>query len=293
MCRWMAWFGQPLPLEELLFKTQHGIVDQALHARMGAEPTNGDGFGVGWYDALGGGPGVYRSVAPAWSDPNLRELAAHVASPLFLAHVRAAIGSPVQETNCHPFRRGRWLFVHNGYLEGFRALRRDLMLAVAPELFADIHGSTDTEVLFHLALTLGLEEDPIAAMERTVGLVEDYAGRHGIEDAVQGSFGISDGETLWAVRYASNGHARSLFVSADVDTIRDLHRDNPRLQQLGADDRVIVSEPFSDLPGLWEPVDESSALTVRRGGVCEQRPFLPDRAGAVAPASGAPDAVAG
>ena len=118
MCRWMAWLGQPALVDELLFKTRHGIVDQSLHARMGAEPTNGDGFGLGWYGA-GEGPAVYRSVAPAWGDANLRELAAHIESPLFLAHVRAAIGSPVQQTNCHPFRRGRWLFVHNGYLGSF------------------------------------------------------------------------------------------------------------------------------------------------------------------------------
>ena len=167
MCRWMAWLGQPLLIEELLFNTQHGIVDQSMHARMGAEPTNGDGFGLGWYGG-GVGPAVYRSVAPAWADPNLRELAAHVESSLFLAHVRAAIGSPVQETNCHPFRRGDWLFVHNGYIGDFHLLRRDLMLAIDPELFAEVQGSTDTEVVFNLGLTNGLEEDPIEALEATV-----------------------------------------------------------------------------------------------------------------------------
>ena len=106
--------------------------------------------GLGWYGA-GKGPAVYHSVAPAWGDANLRELAAHVESPLFLAHVRAAIGSPVQQTNCHPFRHGQWLFVHNGYIGDFHAIRRDLMLAIDPGLFADITGSTDTEVVFRLA----------------------------------------------------------------------------------------------------------------------------------------------
>jgi glutamine amidotransferase len=241
---------------------------------MGAEPTNGDGFGVGWY-GQGDGPGVYRSVSPAWSDPNLRELAAHVESRLFLAHVRAAIGSPVQRTNCHPFRHGKWLFVHNGYIADFHELRRDLMLALALEHFAAVQGSTDTEVVFRLALTLGLEEDPLGAMEQTVGHIEELAGRHGIDDVVQGSFGISDGESLWAVRYATDGHARSLFVSSDVDTIRALHPENERLQRLGLDDRIVVSEPFSELPGLWEPVPEASTLTIHRGGVCDQRPFRP------------------
>ena len=274
MCRWMAWFGQPLLIDELLFKTPHGIVDQSLHSRLGAEPTNGDGFGLGWYGE-GEGPAIYRSVTPAWADANLRELAAHIESPLFLAHVRAAIGSPVQQSNCHPFRRGRWLFVHNGYLGGFHAVRRELMLAIDPQRFPDVGGSTDTEVVFHLALTLGLEDAPIEALERTVGVIEAVARAHGIPDAVQATFGVCDGSTLWAVRHATEGPPRSLYASADVDTIRRLHPDNERFQRLTADDRLIVSEPFSDLPGVWQEIPEATAVTVRRGGVLEQQAFRP------------------
>jgi glutamine amidotransferase len=270
----MAWLGQPVLIDELLFKSQHGIVDQSLHARMGAEPTNGDGFGLGWYGA-GEGPAVYRSVAPAWADANLRELAAHIESPLFLAHIRAAIGSPVQQTNCHPFRDGRWLFVHNGYVEDFGALRRDLMLAIDPDRFAAVEGSTDTEVVFQLAVTFGLADDPLAALERTVGLIEETARRQGREPLVQGTFGVADGESLWAVRYATHGTARSLFASADVATVRALHPDNMRLARLSEDDRVIVSEPFSDLPGVWEEIAQSTGVRVGRGGVLERRDFRP------------------
>ena len=274
MCRWMAWLGQPVQIDELLFKTQHGIVDQSLHARMGAEPTNGDGFGLGWYGA-GQGPAVYRSVAPAWADANLRELAAHIESPLFIAHIRAAIGSPVQQTNCHPFRHGRWLFVHNGYVADMPALRRDLMLAIDPERFPAVEGSTDTEVVFHLALTHGLEDDPPAALERTVGIVEDTARRLGVEPVVQATFGISDGESLWAVRYATEGVARSLFASSDAAAVRRLYPDNPRLARLGDDDRLIVSEPFSELPGLWEEIPQSTAVRIAPDGVFERREFQP------------------
>jgi predicted glutamine amidotransferase len=274
MCRWMAWLGQPVLIEELLFNTQHGIVDQSLHARMGAEPTNGDGFGLGWYGTREE-PGLYLSVAPAWADPNLRELAAHIESPLFMTHIRAAIGSPVQQTNCHPFRNGRWLFVHNGFISGFDRLRRELMLEIDPELFGQVRGSTDTETVFGLALTFGLREDPVEALERTVAFIEERARRHGIDDAVQATFGVSDGTTLWAVRYATKGRARSLFASADVDSIRHLHPDNPRFQRLTADDRLIVSEPFSDLPGVWQEIPEATAVEVRRGGVLSERPFRP------------------
>jgi glutamine amidotransferase len=274
MCRWMAWLGQPVLIDELLFKTQHGIVDQSLHARMGAEPTNGDGFGLGWY-GVGDTPGLYRSVAPAWADTNLRELAGHLESPLFLAHVRAAIGSPVQETNCHPFRRGRWLFVHNGYVGDLHALRRDLMLAMDPALFADVQGSTDTEIVFGLALTFGLEGDPIGALETTVGFIEATARERGLAPMVQGTFGVSDGTRLWAVRHATAGPARTLFTTEDAETVKRLYPDNARLARLGSEDRLVVSEPFADLPGVWHEVAQGTAITVGPGGVLETAPFVP------------------
>jgi predicted glutamine amidotransferase len=274
MCRWMAWLGQPVLIEELLFKTQHGIVDQSLNARMGAEPTNGDGFGLGWYGNATS-PGVYRSVSPAWGDPNLRDLAAHVESPLFLAHVRAAIGSPVQMTNCHPFRHGKWLFVHNGFIADFSRLRRDMMFSIDQERFSEVEGSTDSEIVFQLALTFGLEHDPLEALELTVGLIEANARRRGIDAPVQGTFGVADGKTLWAVRYASAGPARSLFATTEVDAIRRLHPDNPRFERLSHDDRLIVSEPFSDLPGVWREIPEATGVTVRPDGVFEERPFRP------------------
>jgi predicted glutamine amidotransferase len=273
MCRWMAWSGQPLVIEDLLFKPPHGLVDQSLHSRLGVERTNGDGFGLGWYGG-GDGPAVYHSVAPAWGDANLREIAAHVESPLFLAHVRATTGTAIQQTNCHPFRYGRWLFVHNGVIAGFEQMRRDLMLAVDPSLFWDIQGSTDSEVLFHLALTLGLEDDPIGALERAIGFVEATAVRHGVEHAVQASLGLSDGERLWAFRYSTEGKSRSLFSSCDATAVRQLHAENPTLQRLQDEDRVVVSEPLADLPGVWKEIPESTVLVVQPGED-EERPFRP------------------
>ena len=186
MCRWMAWSGQPVLIEELLFKPKHGLIDQSLHSRMGVETTNGDGFGLGWYGTATPEPALYHSVAPAWGDANLRELAGHVESHLFLAHVRATTGTAIQQTNCHPFRHGRWIMVHNGVINGFAEMRRDLILEVAPELFPGIQGSTDSEVLFHLALTYGLEQDPVDALERAIGFVEATAARHGDREGDSG-----------------------------------------------------------------------------------------------------------
>jgi predicted glutamine amidotransferase len=275
MCRWMAWYGQPVLIDELLFKTQHGLIDQSLHARMGAETTNGDGFGLGWY-GTGDGPGMYRSVAPAWGDANLRELAQHIRSPLFLAHIRATSGTSVQQSNCHPFRHGNWLFVHNGLINGFHQIKRELMLAIDPGLFPNVEGSTDSEVLFHLALTFGLADDPVPALERAVGFVERVADENGIENTVQASIGVSDGQSLWAVRYSTQHSSRTLFASSDVHALRMLYPENRRVQMLRDDDHIIVSEPLANLPGAWDEIPESSAVTVRDER-CEPFAFNPDR----------------
>ena len=131
MCRWLAYYGSPLRLEEVLVKPERSLVDQSLHSKLGATTTNGDGFGVGWFEGPGA-PHTYRSAHPAWNDRNLRELAASVSAPVFMAHIRASTGSAVQETNTHPFRHGNWLWMHNGLIREFPTVVRDLRLAVDP-----------------------------------------------------------------------------------------------------------------------------------------------------------------
>jgi predicted glutamine amidotransferase len=273
MCRWMAYSGSPVLIEDLLYTTENSLVVQSLHARLGVEPTNGDGFGVGWYDERAA-PGLYRNTEPAWNDRNLREVAGHIRSSMVLAHVRASTGTPVQLTNCHPFRNGRWLWMHNGALAGFHGLRRDLVLAVAPELFPDIEGSTDSELFFYLALTFGLREDPPAAVARAVGLIEEVGRAHGEQFPLQMTVATTDGDTLWAFRYSSEGRSRSLFHSTDIGTLRAQYPENPVLHRLSDDARLVVSEPLGGLRGAWREVPEGTCVVVRNGRE-EQLPFAP------------------
>jgi glutamine amidotransferase len=262
-------------LDELLYRAEHSLIDQSLHAQLGVETTNGDGFGVGWYTATDGTePVLFRAVGPAWSDANLRELARSVASPLFLAHIRASTGTAVQQTNCHPFRYGRWLWLHNGAVRGFAAVKRDLLLAVDPSLFASIAGSTDSELMFHLALTFGLQDEPVAAVERMVGLVEAVGRRHGIHHPVQMTIATSDGLRLWVFRYSSEHNSRSLFYSTAVTTLREMYPKNPNLHRLSDQTRIVVSEPLSELVGAWRPVPESSYGVIQEGDD-DLRPFRP------------------
>jgi glutamine amidotransferase len=234
---------------------------------------NGDGTGLGWYDRRAE-PALFRSITPAWGDENLLELATEIRSRLFLAHVRAGTGTPVQQSNCHPFRYRNWLFVHNGYVANYEVLRRDLLLAVRPELFTNIDGSTDSEVLFHLALTFGLAEDPIAGLARMAGFVEATAAKAGIRDpALQMTVGVSDGVRLYTARYASGPVVNTLFVSEDATSLRMLYPENDRLSHFSDNARAVVSEPLAHLPGLWREVPAGTALVI--GDDVEERTFQP------------------
>ena len=273
MCRWLAYSGTPVLIDELLYKPSHSLIDQSLHSRLGVETTNGDGFGVGWYGEANE-PAVFKSIEPAWNDRNLRELSGSIRSGLVFAHIRASTGTPVQQTNCHPFRHGNWLWMHNGSITRFHDVKRELLLAVDPSLYLDMEGSTDSEAFFFLALTFGLEDDPPAAVAQAVGYIEDVGRRNGIEYPIQMTVATTDGTTVWGFRYSTEGKSRSLFYSTLVEQLREQHPEMAILGEVSDETRLVVSEPLGDLEGAWNPVPEASYGIVQEGQD-ELHPFTP------------------
>lgn len=273
MCRWLAYSGSPVLLEDLVLKPTHSLIIQSLHSRLGATTTNGDGFGIGWY-GVGDTPGVFHSIGPAWNDRNLKELSQHIVSPLVFAHIRASTGGAIQQTNCHPFRHGSWLWMHNGLIREFATVKRDLALAVDPSLYPEIEGSTDSELFFYLALTFGLQNDPPKAVERAVGFIEKTGRSKGVEHPIQMTVATTNGASVWVFRYSSEGNSRSLFYSTKIATLRAQYPDHPVLHRLSDETRLIVSEPISDLAGAWNEVPESTCGIVKQGQD-ELRTFTP------------------
>jgi predicted glutamine amidotransferase len=269
MCRWLAYSGEPLQASAVILDAKHSLVAQSLDSPLGAETVNGDGFGIGWYPqgAVSGSiPAVFHSVEPAWHDENVRELSRSIVSPLFFSHVRAAGGPPIQRTNCHPFRWENWLFMHNGFLGEFAKVKRDLTFAIDPSLYTHLMGTTDSEVLFHLAITFGLVDDPVKALTATVDHVERVGREHGILFPMQGTIAVADGATIWALRYSSQGRSRTLFHSVDIPTIREMYPDAERLRRFGDHAHVVVSEPLNDLPGIFVEVPEATIAVLDREG---------------------------
>jgi glutamine amidotransferase len=271
----MAYTGGPVRIEDLLINAEHNLIDQSLSSRSRETPTNGDGFGLGWYGDLER-PGLYRSIRPAWNDFNLRDLAEQIQSRLLIAHVRATSLATVQETNCHPFRYGNWLFVHNGEVHEVEKIHQRLLEAIAPEYFANILGTTDSELMFHLALSFGLQDDPLGALSRMVGYIEEHSRARGVADSVWMTVAVTDGRTIHAVRYASDGDAPTLYLSPDVEHV---YRLNPTIAgRFGDAARAIVSEPIGEYPSLWQSVPQNSSVVVSEGAEYVIQPFRPKAA---------------
>ena len=166
--------------------------------------------------------------------------------------------------------------MHNGSIAGIDLIRRDIAFAIDPSLFNEIRGTTDSELLFLLAITEGMLDDPFPALERAVGRIEAFAEQRGVPTPVQMTIALADGAQMWSARYASSGTPRSLYVSEDVTALRALHPGAAVLDELTDDARLVVSEPLGSLPGAWRPVTDSTAIHVSTGGL-ELRAFEPKR----------------
>ena len=172
--------------------------------------------------------------------------------------------------------------MHNGAVREFPRVRRDLLLAIDPALIPELEGSSDTEVLFNLALTFGLEDDPLTALELMVGFVEEVGHRHEVEYPIQMTVATTDGERIIAARYSSEGQSRTLYFSTEARALKAQHPDIEELQVLSDETRAIVSEPLGDVVGAWNKVPESS-IGVVQPGQDELYVFTPRRPGSEAP----------
>jgi len=258
VCRWLAYSGSPIFLSRLLFEPKHSLIVQSLNAQQSVFPTNGDGFGVGWYGSRQE-PGLFCDVLPAWNDDNLQSLAEQIESHLFLAHVRVSTGTATARANCHPFRWGEWLFMHNGNIGGYERIRRELDLLIEPRFYAHRHGTTDSEAIFYLALTYGLESDVPGALAKTVASIESLMTENGVTDPLRVSAVVSDSRKLWALRYATDGTPPTMYIG----------RASAALHKVGliggGNDVLVMSEPLDDVDENWQLVESARLVTVEDG----------------------------
>jgi predicted glutamine amidotransferase len=243
MCRFLAWVGQPRFLNELVLDQRQSLVEQSRNALVGKTHVNADGFGLAWY-AGRKTPCLYKDTHPAWSDPNLKQLAHHTKSGLFLAHVRASTGMATSRNNCHPFAVDNWCFMHNGQAGGHERFRQALDAMIPLHLYGSRFGATESEAIFLIAVGHGLKDNPVRAMARAVKDVQQLAEQHGNAPFMRFAACWSDGNRLFAARMASDRFAPSLYVKACETGY------------------IVSSEPLDDGREDWTKIKAGTAIEV-------------------------------
>ncbi|MDG3086540.1 class II glutamine amidotransferase [Vibrio hannami] len=242
MCRWLAYQGEAIYMDELVYEPEHSLVNQSLDARKAVTRVNADGFGLGWYTERDT-PGQFHEVLPAWNDQNLLALTHHIKSRRFMAHVRSSTGTQVSRSNCHPFIHNNWMFLHNGQIGGFESIRFKLERKLSEPIYLLKKGSTDSELIFLLMLQNGLEVEPIEAIRKTISDINELMCEKPITDPFKASICISNGDEFWVVRYSSDNQPPTVFVARQANNL------------------IFASEPL-DKRCCWESIPSQSILHV-------------------------------
>ena len=251
MCRLTAYRGPEIPLENIVVVPRHSLLQQSQSALEAKLRVNGDGFGVAWYGA-DKNPGVYRDVLPAWSDGNLTSICRVVRSSLFMAHVRASTVGETSRTNCHPFTFENWSFMHNGQIADFARIRRGLENTLSDTLYEARRGTTDSEMLFLLALVNGLQDDPKQAIEATIAQISKAQGT--ITSPNRMACVFSNGDRLFAFRFSLDLKSPTLYYS-------------DHLEHGG---ESFASEPLDGNSNNWKSIPEGHFAWMCDSEYCEE-----------------------
>lgn len=246
MCRLAAYLGPPLSLARFLLAPQNGLLQQSYAPQeMREGHVNADGYGLGW---VTGDRGLARLTyaIPIWADHNLQTLGAALDSSLWVANVRnATAGLSNHPANTQPFLADGVLFLHNGHVAGFPALRGRIRRLLSTEIECSIEGTTDSEYLFALLRQILLAADfdlREALRELCRCLVDQLAVEKALINIV-----ITDGERLYALRHAVNARSPTLYFTCDDE------------EYPGA--TLIASERLT-AGAFWQPIPEHHILTV-------------------------------
>jgi predicted glutamine amidotransferase len=273
MCRFVLYLGPPVVLSSLITEPENSLIHQSFDSREGSEPLNGDGFGLVWYrPEISADAAQFRFITPAWSNQNLIHLARMTRSGCVLAHVRAASTNlAVTETNTHPFVAGRYAFMHNGEIGGFRDIKRSLLDDLGTAAFHSIDGTTDSEHLFALFYdSLAQEPDDSAnsmahALEVALARLQGICRRHEISDCSLLNIALANGTEAVACRYSvcRDGESPSLHIHtgksyACPDGISCLVEPGDEGHSV-----IVSSEPLTD-DETWSMVPDKHMVIIDR-----------------------------
>jgi glutamine amidotransferase len=272
MCRLLAYKGAPIVMDKLLYQPKNSIIHQSFDAQEIEEPLNGDGFGVGWYaPELTPHPAVFVSVSPAWSNRNLRYLAPTIRSSCLFAHVRAASFGDTSEANCHPFTYKNFMMMHNGSIEGFDKIKRQVRRGLGDEVYAWIRGQTDSEHFFALFLDrmekVGPQytlADMVAQFNDAINEVEALKRQHKIKEATYLNAIVTDGRYMIGTRFISTGDEEPLTLYVSEGSRYVCEEGVCRMVSAAPGEHavLIVSEKLTSLRSDWKKIPDNHFVIV-------------------------------
>ncbi len=234
MCRHLAYLGPPATVQALVLDPPYGLARQAWAPRQQRYGTmNVDGFGIGWYADGDPVPARYRRAGPIWADPCLADLARVTRTRALLAAVRSATdGTEHGAGAAAPYSCGRWLFSHNGRLNGWPTTTAALAASLPAGDLLALEARCDSALAWALVAGRLRAGEPLASA--LAGVIADFA-RHQVTGRF--NFLLTDGEVIAA--------------TAAGDTL---------CYRAGGTGVVVASEPGDDQPG-WAQVPDGCVLT--------------------------------
>ena len=276
MCRFIAYLGRPIIVDELLLKPPNSLVHQIFCAEEMSHKLNGDGFGLCWYvHSISQIPGLFRSISPAWNNHNLLYNAPLIQTDCMFAHVRAASEGAISEANSHPFHYGQFLMMHNGEIPQFHRVKRRLQSLLTDEFFLWVKGQTDSEHIFALLMqnlnefkggAPSIETEQVRrGFQKTFDTIRELKHNAGMSDEVcTFNMMITDGYRVFGTRFSSDPDraARSLYYASGS---RYEYKDgiSAMLQDESGDHAVlIVSEKLNNRHTEWTAIPHNHFIAV-------------------------------
>lgn len=261
MCRVLAYIGPETPLESLLLRPSNSLVNQALDPEHYPDlQLAGWGFAA-WSEHLlkPEDPLIYRRPMAAFYDDNANRIIPSLQASTVLAHVRAAAynsATVLVDENCHPFSFDEtpWIVAQNGDLPNWMRLQRALLPHCEDRYLKQMRGTTDTEFLYVLLLSLlagDSDEDVRSAVEKMIHLIAQAMKDLGLPALTKLKMALVSPNRIIGIN-AGLGH------QGEVDPTGDWRR--LRQSAPGTDDFALsmLLEPMHLLLGRHEPRDDTS-----------------------------------
>jgi glutamine amidotransferase len=276
MCRFIAYLGRPIIVDELLLKPKNSLVHQSYGAEEMSQTLNGDGFGLGWYvHGISQKPGLFRSISPAWNNNNLIYNAPLIQTDCLFAHVRAASEGAISEANSHPFHYEQFLMMHNGVVPYFPKIKRRLLSLLNDELFLWVKGQTDSEHVFALLMqhfvNLRGSASSISTQQikqgfqQTIDVIQNLKRDAGIAHEVSTfNMMITDGHRVFGTRFSSDPEreTRTLYYSSGSKFECENGKSTMVQDDSGKQAVLIVSEKLNRRDEDWTPIPHNHFISV-------------------------------